>query len=161
MATQSILISTKKQLGITADDHAFDLDIIMHINSALGTLNDLGIGPAAGYEIEDDEATWEAFLLGDARLNPAKTYVYLKVRLIFDPPAIASVASAYGEMIKELEWRLNVIRENAGVTSTGSTALPTYPTTPGTPATNTASQFDHAIFSNTTFNGGIIDGGSP
>lgn len=110
--SDSILESTKKVLNLSADYDVFDQDIIMHINSALGTLNQLGIGPSQGFMIEDDSATWVAFLEGDLRLNPVKTYVYLRVRLLFDPPGTSFAITAFENQIKELEWRLNTQRES-------------------------------------------------
>lgn len=110
--SDSILESTKKVLNLSADYDVFDQDVIMHINSALGTLNQLGIGPSQGFMIEDDSATWAAFLEGDLRLNPVKTYVYLRVRLLFDPPGTSFAITAFEDQIKELEWRLNTQRES-------------------------------------------------
>lgn len=113
---ESILTSTKKVLGLDETYEAFDEDIIMHINSVLGILNQIGIGPAAGFAIEDDEATWGDFIGDDLRLNSVKTYVYLRVRLLFDPPSTSYVIEAMKEQIKELEWRLNVQREEGSWT---------------------------------------------
>lgn len=110
--TDSILDSTKKVLGIAADYDEFDTDILMNINSVFSTLNQLGIGPVEGFTIEDSVPTWDAFLMGDHRLNFVKTYVHLKVRLVFDPPTTAHMLNAMQEQIKELEWRINVVREN-------------------------------------------------
>lgn len=107
----SILNSIKKNLGIAADYTAFDADILMHINSVFSTLNELGIGPDAGFMIEDDEPTWDAFIGEDLRLNSVKTYVYLRVRLLFDPPTTSYLIAATQEQIKEFEWRLNAVRE--------------------------------------------------
>lgn len=107
----SILDDTKKILGIAPDYTAFDTDLIIHINSAFGTLNQLGVGPAEGFEISDNTATWDDFLAGDVRYNSVKTYVYLKVRLIFDPPATSFTIASIERQIEELEWRLNVARE--------------------------------------------------
>lgn len=107
----SILISTKKVLGIDADYHAFDDDIMMHINSVFGTLQQLGLGPVEGFEIDDETATWSDFLSGNVTYNPVRTYVYLRVRLLFDPPATSFAITAMENQIKELEWRLNVRRE--------------------------------------------------
>jgi hypothetical protein len=108
----SILDSTKKSLNLAADYTAFDEDIIMHINSVFSTLNQLGVGPVEGFMIEDKDATWDAFLGSDPRLNHVKTYVYLRVRLLFDPPGTGFTTEAMKEQIKELEWRLNVQRED-------------------------------------------------
>lgn len=107
----SILNSVKKILGIAADYDAFDTDIIVHTNSVFSTLNQLGLGPKEGFMIEDDSAVWEDFLLGDMRLNAVKTYTYLRVRVLFDPPTTGFVLTALQEQIKELEWRMNVVRE--------------------------------------------------
>lgn len=110
--SESILKSTKKNLGIEENYNVFDSDILMHINSVFSTLNQLGIGPALGYEIESDSDTWDTFLLGDSRLNAVKTYVYLRVRLLFDPPSTSFHITSIKEQIQELEWRLNAQREN-------------------------------------------------
>lgn len=108
---ESILLSTKKILGIDADYTAFDVDIITHINSAFSTLNQLGIGPVDGFFIYDDVETWDLFLGDDPRMNAVKTYVYLRVRLLFDPPTTSYLITSLDEQRKELEWRLNVVRE--------------------------------------------------
>ena len=108
---ESILNSVKKILGIASDYDAFDTDIIIHINSVFSTLNQLGLGPDEGFMIEDDSAVWGDFLLDDMRFNAVKTYVYLKVRILFDPPTSGFVLTALQEQSKELEWRLNVYRE--------------------------------------------------
>lgn len=109
--TDSILESVKKVLGIGPTDDSFDLDIIMHINSAFSVLHQLGLGPDAGFMIEGSDETWEQFTEKDATLNAVKTYMYLKVRLVFDPPATSFAITAMENQIKEHEWRLNVRRE--------------------------------------------------
>lgn len=108
---ESILDSVKKALGIAADYTEFDVDIILHINSAFSTLHQLGVGPSEGFEIENSTTTWDAFLLNDKRYNFVKQYVYSKVRIMFDPPTIASVLDAMNRSVTELEWRINVVRE--------------------------------------------------
>lgn len=108
---ESILTSVKKNLGLADDYTAFDLDILMLINSAFSTLNQLGLGPVDGFSIEDKIPTWDAFIGTDNRLNSVKTYVSLKVRSAFDPPQTSYLVAAMNEQIKELEWRLNVVRE--------------------------------------------------
>jgi hypothetical protein len=108
----SILTSTKLALGLVEEYTAFDPQIIMYINSVFSTLNELGVGPDVGFMIEDKDATWSAFLGNDPRLNSVKTYVYLRVRLLFDPPNTGFTTTAIEKQIKELEWRLNVQREN-------------------------------------------------
>ena len=107
----SILNTTKKILGLTEDYTVFDLDIIIHINSILNVVTQLGIGPEDGFMIEDATATWEDFLGSDKRLNAVKTYVYLRVRLLFDPPTTSYLINAMESQCRELEWRLNVTRE--------------------------------------------------
>jgi hypothetical protein len=108
----SILDSVKKSLNLADDYTAFDQDIIMHINSVFSTLNQLGVGPVEGFMIEDKTTTWDAFLGSDPRLNHIKSYVYLRVRLLFDPPTTGFTTEAMKEQIKELEWRINVQRED-------------------------------------------------
>lgn len=108
--TDSILLTTKKALGLAEDYNVFDQDIIMHINSVFSNLATLGIGPEVGFEIEDETKTWNDFT-SDVRLNSVKSYTYLKVRLMFDPPTTSFVLNAIQEQLKELEWRMNVYRE--------------------------------------------------
>lgn len=108
---QSILISTKKVLGIANDYTAFDLDIITHINAAFSTLTQLGVGPAEGFMIEDDDAEWSDYIENDVQLNVVKSYIFLKTRQLFDPPSTSYLITAMEEQIQELEWRLNVSRE--------------------------------------------------
>lgn len=107
----SILKSVKKVLGLDADYTAFDLDILMHINSVFTILQQLGIGPDTGFAIEDDTATWDTFLGTDPKLNSVKSYIWLRVRLLFDPPQTSFLIQAMEKQIQELEWRLNVNRE--------------------------------------------------
>ena len=115
--SDSILTSTKKILGIDESYTAFDLDVITHINSVFTILQQLGIGPSDGFMIEDAEPTWDTFLAGDPLLNSVKTYVYLRVRLLFDPPTTSFLISAMKEQAQELEWRLNVKREGESWTN--------------------------------------------
>lgn len=112
--SESILTSTKKILGIPEADTTFDLDILIHINSVFSTLTQLGIGPDTGFGIEDKITTWDAFLGGNPRIASVKTYMYLKVRLYFDPPGTSFVIGAMEKQVEELEWRLNVEREHLG-----------------------------------------------
>ena len=111
---QSILISTKKILGIAEDYTVFDLDIITHINTAFSTLTQLGVGPVEGFMIEDEGAVWADFVADDLQYNSVKSYVFLKVRQLFDPPQTSYLISAVEKQIQELEWRLNVHREETG-----------------------------------------------
>lgn len=110
---QSILTSTKKILGIDKDYTVFDLDIITHINSAFSTLTQLGVGPRAGFMINDDTEVWSDFIdiENDLQYNSVKSYVFLRVRQLFDPPSTSYLISAVERQIQELEWRLNVHRE--------------------------------------------------
>lgn len=104
----SILTSIKKLLGITEEYEHFNQDIIMHINSVLSVLTQLGVGPADGFRIKDDSAEWSEFLKDDFRLEFVKTYIYLKVRLAFDPPLSSAVIESINSQISELEWRITI-----------------------------------------------------
>lgn len=104
----SILTSIKKLLGITEEYEHFDADIVMHINSAFSVLTQLGVGPENGFSIEDSGADWSGFLNDNRRLEFIKTYVYLKVKLGFDPPVSSAAIEAINRQISELEWRINV-----------------------------------------------------
>ena len=104
----SILTSIKKLLGITEEYENFDQDIIMHINSAFMILNQLGVGPKNGFSINDKSSTWDEFIPESSNLEAVKTYVHLKVKLMFDPPLSSTVIEAIKSQINELEWRLNV-----------------------------------------------------
>ena len=103
----SILTSIKKLLGIAEEYTQFDEDIIMHINTVFLNLTQLGVGPEEGFAIENDAASWEDFINHNIQLQAVKTYVYLKVKLLFDPPLSSSVIESMNRMIAELEWRLN------------------------------------------------------
>lgn len=109
--TESILDSTKKQLGLGADYDVFDQDIVMHINSVFLNLQQLGIGPVEGFMIEDADATWDSFLGEQILLNAVKSYIYLKVKLIFDPPSASFHIASIEKQISELEWRLLLVRD--------------------------------------------------
>lgn len=111
---QSILNSTKKLLGMDEAYTVFDLDVITHINSVFSTLTQLGVGPANGFVIEDAEATWDDFIGDDLQNHAVKSYVWLRVRMLFDPPTTSYLISAYERQIQEAEWRLNVYREQTG-----------------------------------------------
>lgn len=104
----SILTSIKKLLGIEEEYTQFDSDIIMHINTVFLNLTQLGVGPPEGFLIEDDSTTWDDFIGDSNQLQAVKTYVYLKVKLLFDPPLSSSVTESINRIISELEWRLNV-----------------------------------------------------
>ena len=106
---ESILTSIKKLLGIEEDYEQFDPDIIMHINTVFALLKRMGVGPSKGFSIQDADATWVDYMGDDpnAILESVKTYIYLKVKLIFDPPNSSAVMEAIKENIKELEWSLH------------------------------------------------------
>ena len=107
----SILDDVKKVLGIGYDYDAFDIDIIMHINSAFATLHQLGVGPEGGFSIADRNAVWVDFI-GDLTIaNSVKTYIYVRVRLIFDPPATSFAIASFENVAKEIEWRLTAVME--------------------------------------------------
>ena len=105
---ESILTSIKKPLGYEAETTAFDDDIIMHINSVFADLAQIGVGPKEGFSISDANTTWRDYTDDDPLLANVKQYVYLKVRLVFDPPTNSSVLASYEKTIERLEWRLNV-----------------------------------------------------
>jgi hypothetical protein len=108
----SILTSTKKVLGISEEYTAFDEDIIMHINTAFSTLNQIGLGPAEGFQIVDATAVWSDFLAGDIRLNNVKSYMFMRVKLMFDPPSTSYLITSMQNQINQLEWRLSIERED-------------------------------------------------
>lgn len=111
IAETSILKSIKKMLGIQLEENAFDNDIIIHINSVLASLVQMGIGPEEGYSIYSESETWSDFLNDDKRLESVKTYVYLKVRIVFDPPASSTILEAFKQQIAEFEWRNFAVKD--------------------------------------------------
>lgn len=125
----SILLSVKKVLGVDSSYDVFDPDIIMHINSVFMTLQQLGVGPDDGFSIEDDTATWSDFFGTGRRYNAVQSYVYLRVRLLFDPPGTPYLIEAMKAQMAEMEWRLEVAR---------TPAIPLYPLPlPDTPENTT------------------------
>lgn len=113
---ESILTSIKAQLGIQEDYTAFDPQLIMHINSVLMVLNQLGVGPTAGFVISDKTSVWSDFLSSDKNLEATKSYIGMRVRMLFDPPTTSIVAESMNRMINEFEWRLNSEAESEEVT---------------------------------------------
>ena len=111
--TDSILQSIKKLLGIDATYTAFDVDVVMHINTAIATLADMGVGPEEGFEVVDESQTWEDYLDGDLRSNRIRTYIYLTVRRVFDPPGTGFLSTSIDNQIKELETRIHWQREES------------------------------------------------
>ena len=110
---ESILTSIKKLLGITEEYDAFDQDIVMHINSVFMILTQIGVGPSEGFTIEDDTATWSEFVSDPTKWEMLKSYVYLRVKLLFDPPLSSAVMESMNKQISEFEWRLLVAAENS------------------------------------------------
>lgn len=108
----SILTSIKKLLGMTEDYTAYDMDIIIHINTALAILSQLGVGSDGAFRIRDASATWQDFVGNNPRLDDVKDYVYLKVKLLFDPPTSSAAIQSMEKLLSEIEWRLNVAAES-------------------------------------------------
>ena len=105
----SILLSIKKVLGITEECTDFDQDIIMAINTALGILTQIGVGPIDGLFITDSTSTWSEFIPDGMKLEIVKTFVYLKVKLLFDTSTLSSATiDSMNKMLSELEWRINI-----------------------------------------------------
>lgn len=103
----SILTSIKKLLGVTEEYEQFDADITMHINSVFMILNQLGVGPETCFSVKDKHDLWEDFLPEtDKNFEPVKSYMHMKVKLLFDPPASSIVMESMNRMISELEWRM-------------------------------------------------------
>lgn len=111
---ESILTSIKKLLGSTEEYKHFDTDIIIHINSVFSDLTQLGVGPSEGFSIDDEYDLWSDFIpVNDVKLfNNVKTYMYLRVKLLFDPPTSSAVLTSMEKQIEKLEWRLNVASES-------------------------------------------------
>lgn len=108
----SILDSIKKLLGLDEEYDVFDMDLIIHINSVFFTLSQLGVGPKQTFAIVDNTAMWTDFTGENLAVEAVKSYVGLKVRLLFDPPATSFAITSTENLIKEYEWRLNVQAES-------------------------------------------------
>lgn len=119
--TESILDSIKGVCNVEPDYDEFDKEFILHINSELAVLNQIGVGPATGFMIEDSLAVWDDLLEGEMRLNMVKTYLGLKVRLIFDPPATGPLVAAYEKQADMFLWRIREYREEQAWTPPLST----------------------------------------
>lgn len=109
--SDSILVSIKKVLGVDEAYTAFDVDILMHINSTFSALQQMGVGPDEGFSIVDDTAIWTDYTWEEESMNMVKSYIYLRVRKLFDPPGTSFLLEALNSQLKEYEWRLNVDRE--------------------------------------------------
>ena len=105
---ENILDSIKKLLGIDEMDLNFDQELIMHINSVFMVLNQLGVGPVGGFKISSNEEVWTDFVGTRLDLESVKSYIYLKVRLLFDPPQNSFLVGSIEKQIEENEWRLQV-----------------------------------------------------
>lgn len=109
----SILLSIKNMIGINSEDKDFDLTLVNNINSALFTLTQIGVGPQEGFSISGPDEVWNDFI-GETNLGNIKLYIYLKLRLSFDPPTNAFVVEAIKEQIKETEYRLHIQMDKEG-----------------------------------------------
>lgn len=106
--SDSILLSVKKMLGIPPEYEQFDPEIIIHINSVFSILTQLGVGSDEGFSIKDSTASWSDYIPEGKAVEDIKTYMYLKVRLIFDPPQSSAAIEAMKQLASEFEWRINV-----------------------------------------------------
>jgi hypothetical protein len=106
---ESILLSIKKLLGVSAEYEHFDPDILMHINTVFVILHDLGVGPKEGFSISDSDAVWVDFIDPDEDISVAmvKSYMHARVKLLFDPPVSSTHVETLNRVINEFEWRLN------------------------------------------------------
>lgn len=104
----SILKTVKRMLGLDPEDETFDVDILVLINAAFMSLQQLGVGPAEGFSVTSANELWSDFMADDRLYQGVREYIYLKVRLVFDPPSSSSVADALKKNLDELEWRLIV-----------------------------------------------------
>ena len=108
----SILNSVKKMLGVAEENTSFDDDIVMHINSVFMILHQLGAGPEEGFSITDENDTWTSYFGEESGgIASIKSYMYLKVRSLFDPPTTGAVKEALNNNINELEFRINVVAD--------------------------------------------------
>lgn len=107
----SILNTIKKLLGIQPEDISFDTDVIIHINSVFSRLHELGVGPEECFRITDETSTWDWFLDDSLNFEDVKTYIYLKVRILFDPPTSSAYLTTLKEEIDKYEWTLTVKAE--------------------------------------------------
>lgn len=115
---ESILTSIKKLLGIAEEYEHFDSDLIMHINSVFSILTQLGVGPEKGFMVTDKSAVWEDFIPSAVKLQMVKSYMHLRVKLLFDPPLGSAVIEAMNRQISELEWRIEVEADSEGGNTT-------------------------------------------
>lgn len=121
--SESILRSVAKNIGLPEEYNVFDPDLIMAINTVMSDLNQLGIGPEEGFEITDDVAVWDDLLQGEIRLNSVKSYTYMRVKLMFDPPTTSYLIDSYQKQVDKAEFRINLFREEQAWISS-QTSLP-------------------------------------
>lgn len=121
MLEPSILKNIRKMMQMPEDYTDFDMELTIHINSAFSTLHQLGVGPETAFSIQDEGAVWTDFTENTKTIESVKTYVYIAVRILFDPPTNSAVLTAFQDQKKELEFRLNVAGDPAP-------ALPLTPT---------------------------------
>ena len=105
---ESILLTTKKVLGLEPEHKSFDQDIVVFINAALLQLRQLGVGPSGGFSVKGEEETWEDLLGDSTEFEAAQSYIYARVRMLFDPPATSFAQEALGKVAEEIGWRLFV-----------------------------------------------------
>lgn len=115
MIDSSILLSIKDMIGLKEEQKNFDNTIIIHINKVFKDLNQLGVGPKEGFKINDEFIRWDEYISDTEKFNDVITYMYLKVKLLFDPPLSSTVIASMERMIAECEWRLNVEAESTKV----------------------------------------------
>ena len=111
----SILVTIKKMLGLDDEYTPFDTDVMIHINAAFMTLTQMGVGPKEGFEVSDYDQTWSDFLVNKVMLGAVKTWVYLQVKMAFDPPTNSFVMDAMKTQSEQILWRLNVQAESVEV----------------------------------------------
>lgn len=117
---ESVLTSIKKLLGIAEEYEHFDADLVMHINSVLSILTQIGVGPSEGFSIKDKNAVWPDFIPDGTNLELIKSYMHLKVKLLFDPPLGSAVIESMNKLISELEWRIQVIADSLNKSEEGN-----------------------------------------
>ena len=107
----SVLNTTKKLLGLDADDYSFDSDICIGINSAILTLSQLGLEGKEGFIVTDDTQEWSDYLNDNKLLPMVQQYIHLKTKMSFDPPQNSFVCENLKQIITELEWRIRMVSE--------------------------------------------------
>lgn len=106
--TDSILDTMKNMLGIPLDEEVFDTELLVHINSLIFSLQQVGVGPTPLFVVESSGESWDEYLSDMEELPAVKSYIYLKLRQVFDPPATSYIIESFNRQIQEYEWRLNI-----------------------------------------------------